>query len=140
MTTASRATSRSYVQATLRQPKVEVAIACDRHLKNLSEYVDKNIDRSFQLADAAAAIGVSPTRLSHLFVEKTGIAYTRWIRQKGIQMASELLSIGGRPILDIAMSAGYSNVRTFQRSFKQITGLAPTGYRQLRITHILSQK
>lgn len=101
-----------------------------RHLRRLEQYVDHNITSSFQLADIALDIGVSSSRLSHLFVEKTGVSYSDWIREKRVSLAADLLLSDDSTVLNIAMSVGYSNVRSFERAFKKSTGLTPTQYRR----------
>lgn len=118
--------------------RVKFALAYYGHLRRLSDYVEKNIDKPFQLEDIASRIGVSASRLSHLFADKAGCTYSVWIRNKRVKRATELLRSGDRTILEIAFSVGFESVRTFERSFSKVMGKSPSSYRRQFVSQNLS--
>jgi two-component system response regulator YesN len=114
--------------------RIDFALTHYRHLVRLREYVENNINSPFQLTDIADRIGISASRLSHLFRDKTGISYSNWIRYTRIERATRLLEIDDRAISDVAAAVGYENARTFERSFKKITGITATVFRESTIS------
>lgn len=76
------------------------------------------------LADAAAVAGLSASRLSHLFVEQTGLSfktYRLWIR---LTRAVRLMA-GGLTLTAAAHEAGFSDSAHFSRTFRRMFGIAP---------------
>ena len=121
-------------------PQLSFALHHYRHLRKLHSYVLANSDQPLQLAEVAAHVGISPGRLSRLFQEKTGIAYSVWIRLERVARAAALLSRSDSPISEIAIGTGFQNSRTLERTFKQITGVTPTEYRRQKQQQQMSQK
>ena len=119
--------------------RVERALNYYRHLTNLKKYVQHRWHEPFTLADAAAAIGISPSRLSRLFLEKTGVAFRLWVRHERVKRATRLLGSTEKSISEIAHAVGFRNSRTFERSFKKTTGVSPSQYRKLYETQLMSE-
>lgn len=53
-----------------------------------------------------------------------------YVTELKINKAMELLMYGDRRIKDVAEEVGYSNVNSFVRRFKQVTGYTPGEYTQ----------
>lgn len=119
--------------------RIESALGFYRHLISLNDYVKHRWHEPFQLADAAAAIGISPSRLSHLFREKTGTSFTDWLRYERVKRATALLTSSDKSIDEIAYSVGYTTPQTFQRSFTKLIGITPSKYRKLVEAQITSR-
>jgi AraC-like DNA-binding protein len=85
------------------------------------------LDPDLPLDSAAAAAGVylSPSRLRHLFVEHTGLAfktYVLWLRLvRALQVYAE-----GRNLTEAAHAAGFADSAHFSRIFKRTFGLPAT--------------
>ena len=85
-------------------------------------------DIALNLAGAARIAGLSPSRMSHLFVEQTGLAfktYLLWIR---LTRAVGLMARGDN-LTDVAHSAGFSDSAHFSRTFRRMFGIAPASLR-----------
>jgi len=76
------------------------------------------------LDDAAAVAGLSASRLSHLFVEQTGLSfktYRLWIRlTRAVGLMAE-----GLTLTAAAHEAGFSDSAHFSRTFRRMFGVAP---------------
>ena len=73
----------------------------------------------------AAAVGVSTSRLTHVFSSQIGIplrTYARWLR---LVTATERLADGCN-ITEAAHAAGFADAAHFSRTFKEMFGLAPS--------------
>lgn len=122
----------------VEESRIDYALRHYRRLKQLRRYVDQHLDGPIRIKIVASALGISSSRLSHLFIEKTGVSFSLWIRHRRIRAAMVILCSDDRSVLDVALSAGYSNLRTFERSFRAVTGTSPTEYRRLVEPHHLS--
>ncbi len=101
-----------------------------RHLRRAKSFVEANIHEPLSLTDVAAELGVSPSRLSHLFRDKAGITFSRWLTEKRVQRAKDLIAREDVSMLALAEYSGFRSYRSFQRSFKRVTGVAPSDYRE----------
>ena len=82
-------------------------------------------DGRVDVSDLAATIGVSTSRLTHVFSTEVGIplrSYARWLR---LVRATERLA-DGATITEAAHAAGFADAAHFSRSFKAMFGLAPS--------------
>ena len=91
-----------------------------RHLR-------KNIASSKQVAEA---IGISPTHLSRIFKQETGVAVSEYIRQRKIDMAKNLLRFSNYDFVEIAVMLSYSSQSHFIQHFRSQTGMTPKAYRK----------
>ncbi len=70
--------------------------------------------------------------LSNLFSESTGITIERYIIELKIEKVKELLNCDQLSLSEIAFKLGYSSVAHLSHQFKQITGLTPSLFKQLK--------
>lgn len=94
----------------------------DRRVRQIIKWANENLDGGLSLEDAAAAVGLSPSRTSHLFVEETGLAcrtYVLWLRLKrAVDARNEGLDLTGA-----AQAAGFADSAHLSRTFKRMFGL-----------------
>lgn len=76
------------------------------------------------LAAAARIAGLSPSRLSHLFVAETGLTlktYRLWVRlSRAVRLMTE-----GVTLTAVAHEAGFADSAHFSRTFRRMFGVAP---------------
>jgi AraC-like DNA-binding protein len=77
------------------------------------------------LGELAKAVGLSQSRMRHLFSEELGMSfrgYVLWLR-----IYDALSALGnGASLTDAALSAGFSDAAHFSRTFRRVFGLAPS--------------
>jgi len=78
------------------------------------------------------AIQVDYHYLSTLFSAMEGLTIEKYVILQRIERVKELLQYGELNLSEIADSLGYSSVQHLSQQFKKITGLTPTGYKQLK--------
>lgn len=78
------------------------------------------------------ALGVEYHYLSTLFSSSEGLTIEKYVILQRIERVKELLQYDEMNLSEIADSLGYSSVQHLSQQFKKITGLTPTGYRQLK--------
>ncbi len=70
--------------------------------------------------------------LSTLFSSTEGLTIEKYVILQRIERVKELLQYDEMNLSEIADSLGYSSVQHLSQQFKKVTGLTPTGYRQLK--------
>lgn len=78
----------------------------------------------------AAAVGLSASRLAHLFAEQRGRPLMSEVRRVRLQHAARLLHATGLSVGEVARASGFVSPYHFSRSFRAEFGLAPTTYRR----------
>jgi two-component system, response regulator YesN len=91
-------------------------------------YIEENFGRQLSLELAADVVGISPNRLSRLFVEETGHGFSDFLIEYRIERAKELLSMPGASIKQVSISCGYPDPNYFSRLFKKVTGQTPSAF------------
>ena len=89
-----------------------------------------NVDRTPDLAEVAAKVGLSRSRFFELFATCTGVAPKQYLDMLRMEAAIEALSRGGQSIAEIADACGYSAQSHFTRFFVQQIGITPGEYRR----------
>lgn len=87
-------------------------------------------DPELAIPEVAQMAGLSVAHFSHLFHQKTGVTFTRYVQTRRIEEAKRLLGETDRTITDIAFACGFNSLTHFNRVFRRGTGASPTGYRQ----------
>lgn len=78
------------------------------------------------------ALQVDYHYLSTLFSSMEGLTIEKYVILQRIERVKELLQYDEMNLSEIADSLGYSSVQHLSQQFKKVTGLTPTGYKQLK--------
>jgi AraC-type DNA-binding domain-containing proteins len=109
------------------------AIACHkppRWLLQARELIAARFNENLTLADVAHAVGVHPVHLAQTFRKKYGCTIGDYVRKLRIEYACHELAASGKPIVEIALAAGFCDQSHFARTFKRALGAAPSQYRE----------
>lgn len=98
------------------------------------DHVGNHLDQPHTVRSLAQVAGLSPSRLSHLFVTQLGISVMAHIERHRMELARDLLDVSSLPIAEVARRVGYTDPLYFSRRFRQAAGCAPTTYRERRRT------
>lgn len=104
---------------------------------DIADYIRRNISKNIKISEIADAFGYSSKYLSHLFSEVRGISLKQFIMSQKIETASFYLTDTDRTITEIASEVGFSDMHNFSRTFKKITGLTPSDYRNTYAKRLL---
>ncbi|WKX72781.1 GlxA family transcriptional regulator [Streptomyces sp. XD-27] len=93
------------------------------------EWMHDNLDTPLTIADIARRAAMSPRSLSRRFRAQTGTTPLRWLLNRRLQRARELLETTDLTMERIAQAAGFGSVETLRHHFARHVGTTPTSYR-----------
>lgn len=103
----------------------------DKLVQKALNYIYENYWDSFELKDIAAYVGLSPACLSLRLKKKTLYSFRDIVLKIRISHAVKMLLETDELVESVAYSCGFGTRRTFNREFKQHTGLVPSEFRTL---------
>jgi AraC-like DNA-binding protein len=84
---------------------------------------------SITVAECAAFCNMSKAHFARTFKRTAGQSPVQFILGIRIDRAKELLDFADKSIADIAEASGFPDQNYFTRTFKKVTGMTPTRYR-----------
>ena len=94
------------------------------------EHVTQNIGRDISMRELADELGYEYHYLSFLFNECFGMNFKSFVNALRYEAACRLLSDRNKDVNQISDECGFGSVRSFNRIFKQMSGLTPREYRK----------
>lgn len=93
------------------------------------QWMLENLDKTLTLKQVASHAAMSTRSLSRRFRERTGTTPLRWLIDRRLQRARELLETTGLPIEQIAERVGFGSVEVLRHHFARHVGTSPRDYR-----------
>ncbi|WP_029105629.1 MULTISPECIES: AraC family transcriptional regulator [unclassified Mycobacterium] len=94
------------------------------------EAIRQGDDTAAGLFPLAAALGVSPYRLSRSFSNELGVSVTRYRNRVRVGRALDHLHRGDTTLADVAATLGFADQAHFCRTLREQTGYTPTVVRR----------
>jgi AraC-like DNA-binding protein len=121
-----------YGASTLREVDVD---ACLKQLDSLMSMSKVYQNENLSLSSLAAELSISGHQLSELVNTRLGTGFSRYIRERRIAAAKDLLvSAPTQSILSISLDTGFRSQSSFYAAFKEVTGQSPGEYRKARLS------
>lgn len=92
-------------------------------------YISLNYTNEISLKILSKNIGVSQCHLSRMFSEKIDGGFKNYLKILRTEKAKNLLKTTGLNIYEVMLESGFSDQRTFNRVFKNMTNMTPREYR-----------
>jgi AraC family transcriptional regulator len=86
-------------------------------------WVARHLDGRLSISDAASHIGLSVDRMSHLFVEQTGLPFRTYLLWLRLTRAVERYAAGAS-LTEAAHDAGFADSAHLSRTFRRMFGVA----------------
>ena len=128
------AVDRLVVEATrifsAQAPTHELAVHPAVHL--VRDLLDRDCARHWTLAELAERARLAPTYLAALFARQVGMPPLRYLNERRIDRARQLLRTSDLPVTAISIELGFGSPQHFARVFRRATGCTPREYRNAR--------
>lgn len=115
--------------ATPRQPAYVKGGLPNWRLKRALELLEADQTKTPSLAELAGPLRLHPTSFCRAFKQSTGLSPHRYLLERRINRAKEMMKDPRRTLTEIALDCGFSSSSQFSVVFKRITGVAPRNYR-----------
>jgi AraC-like DNA-binding protein len=96
----------------------------------VTDYIEHRIQESITLHELAAIAGLSIRQFARSFQASKGKTPARYIHDRRLGRAREMLAMPGFSMTDVAYACGFSHAQHFSNSFQRSTGMTPTEFRQ----------
>ena len=97
-------------------------------LDEITAFIEEHYAEHLTLADFAKRYYISESTISHLFKQKMGVSLYRYLTQRRLIAAKNLI-LQGANLENVAERIGFSDYSTFYRAFKGEFGISPRQFR-----------
>ena len=101
-----------------------------QRMRRLIEFIETNLDDDLSLDAMAAEVGISPLYLARAFKKAIGQSPHQYVLARRIERAKELLRTTEMPIVDVALSVGFSSQSHLSHWMIRHAGISPAAYRR----------
>jgi AraC-like DNA-binding protein len=127
---AENAMERVLLLARLAAARQQPTVA-DERIARVVDYISGRLAREFSIGDLARVAGLSVSRFSWLFRERTGLAPVKFLEARRIEKARHLLLTTDLPVRQIGLLVGFPNAQHFSTRFRKLTGQSPRAFRAM---------
>jgi AraC-like DNA-binding protein len=103
-----------------------------RHARAALHQINPRLGQRISLREIAECLRLNPDYLSRVFKQHVGRSVGRYILDRRLDVARDLLLSAPLSIKEIARQVGFDDALYFSRIFRRETGLSPRDYRQGR--------
>ncbi len=104
-----------------------------RRVVDAIRLVESDAARPLELKEMAAVAGMSKYHFLRVFRRLTGMTPHRYLISARLRRAALALASSRRPVIAVALDAGFGDLSTFNKTFRAAFGLTPTQYRASRV-------
>jgi AraC-like DNA-binding protein len=113
-----------------KPPTISVGGLGPSQKRRATELLSENLSGRIRLSQVAQECGLSVSHFARSFKASFGVSTHRWLVQRRIERAQELLIHTRESLSDIAEQAGFADQAAFTRTFHQIVGVSPGRWRR----------
>ncbi len=112
-----------------RQGEPWVQRLSDARVRRVVDYLEASLAEEVALADLADLVGLSPNHFLSAFKKATGKTPHRYLTERRVAKACELLHNPQTPIANVALAVGFSSQSHLTTVFGRFVGTTPASYR-----------
>lgn len=106
------------------------AVMRNERMEKVIAYLNKHYTESVSLDEVASYTAMNPSAFCRYFKENTGKTFKEYVLEMRIGYACKLLSGTMMNISQVGATCGFESPVHFNRTFKKVTGMTPTAYRE----------
>ncbi|SMY34844.1 HTH-type transcriptional activator RhaS [Photobacterium malacitanum] len=96
----------------------------------IDDFIQRNINHKISVSQLAAIAFLSESQFYALFKAQTALTPQRYILQKRLQLAKQLLQESQLTLADIAQICGFAGQSSFSQAFRRLCGISPARYQR----------
>lgn len=100
------------------------------HVTAAINYIEAHLTEKLDLERVAEAVHYSKYHLHRMFTQTVGLTVHDYLQRRKLTEAAKLLVFSDRPVLEIALSAGYESQQAFTKIFTAMYKMPPNRYRE----------
>lgn len=105
----------------------------DPRIEETLHLLSQQMKETVRIDDLARAVGLSPSRLSHLFKDCTGQSIVEALNRMRLRQAALLLEHTHRNASEVAHDVGFQNYNHFTNQFRKFYGINPSLYQKSKL-------
>ena len=95
------------------------------------EYLTEHYTEPTSLKQLSKRFGVDPCHLSRMFAERLDLGFLKYLHMLRVEHCKNLLRNSDLKMHEIQTRSGFSNQKTFNRVFRELTGMTPSEYQKM---------
>jgi xylan 1,4-beta-xylosidase len=99
-------------------------------VKEITQYINDNYSEKITLDDISEQLGIHPQYFSSFFKKNFNKNFVEYLTDFRVSRSLPKLLNSNESILDIAISCGFSNHKTYSAAFKKLYGSSPNQYKK----------
>lgn len=107
---------------------------------DIIDYISYHACENIRVSEIADYFGYNEKYLSTLFKKLSGISLKQFMLRVKMDVAKAELTDTNHSIAQIAYNVGFNDTHNFTNSFKKVTGLSPSAYRESYVKRALFHK
>lgn len=102
-------------------------------IERIIDYIEAHLlEEKLDLDTVSQEIGYSKYHLHRMFTSVVGLTFHHYLQRRRLTEAARMLVFTDKPIIEIALCAGYDTQQSFSRGFKDMFRHSPTFFRKHR--------
>jgi AraC-like DNA-binding protein len=95
--------------------------------------INARLEGDLSLEQVAHECRLSVSHFAKAFARSTGISPHRWLMQRRVDVAKDLMLTTDSSLVEISLKCGFSDQSHFTRVFAEATGETPGRWRQIQL-------
>lgn len=108
---------------------IESKVESNPHIAKGLKYIHENYNQSINLHMLCDYLNLNMCYFCVLFKNQTKMTFSQYLNKIRIHESKKLLETTSDSIIDISLAVGFNNHNHFSATFKKLTGLTPTAYK-----------
>jgi AraC family transcriptional regulator len=96
--------------------------------RSVLNYIESNLSRELTLSELAGITNLSLHHFARMFKQTIGVAPHRYVLERRVQRAKEMLCTSSASLVEISLSVGFSSQSHFTSTFHRMVGATPTEF------------
>lgn len=118
------------LSARQRQPVAHKGGLTARQVRLVVDYIESHLTEKTTISELAALLDLTRFHFIRAFKQVVGMPPHRFMVQRRVDRAKELLETAELPVSEVATRAGFSSVTQLTKAFRRTVGATPSAFRR----------